>query len=70
MQQGIRCSRQSHTVGHSLCSIPLVQVSLACFAYDFVAGITLSQKQVERGTQLAAERGLKNVKFMVRDNPA
>jgi hypothetical protein len=29
------------------------------------AGITLSPKQVARGTQLAAERGLKNVKFMV-----
>lgn len=32
-----------------------------------VIGITLSPKQVERGTQLAAERGLKNVKFMVMD---
>lgn len=29
------------------------------------AGITLSAKQVERGTQLAKERGLNNVKFMV-----
>eukprot|EP00882_Tetradesmus_deserticola_P027944 GHRQ01031092.1.p1 GENE.GHRQ01031092.1~~GHRQ01031092.1.p1 ORF type:complete len:215 (+),score=24.69 GHRQ01031092.1:118-762(+) len=31
-----------------------------------LAGITLSQKQVQRGTQLAAERGLSNVKFRVR----
>jgi hypothetical protein len=30
-----------------------------------LAGITLSHKQVQRGTQLAAERGLSNVKFMV-----
>lgn len=29
------------------------------------AGITLSAKQVERGTQLAAEQGLTNVKFRV-----
>jgi cyclopropane fatty-acyl-phospholipid synthase-like methyltransferase len=30
-----------------------------------VAGITLSPKQVARGTQLAQERGLNNVTFMV-----
>jgi hypothetical protein len=30
-----------------------------------LAGITLSHKQVQRGMQLAAERGLNNVKFMV-----
>jgi hypothetical protein len=30
-----------------------------------LAGITISHKQVQRGTQLAAERGLTNVKFMV-----
>jgi hypothetical protein len=29
------------------------------------AGITLSLKQVERGTQLARERGLNNVNFKV-----
>jgi hypothetical protein len=34
------------------------------------AGITLSDKQVQRGTQLAAERGLGNVKFMVRARSA
>eukprot|EP00775_Hariotina_reticulata_P000164 gene164-349_t len=32
-----------------------------------VIGITLSPKQVQRGTQLAAERGLTNVKFKVMD---
>uniref|UniRef100_A0A383V9Y5 Methyltransferase domain-containing protein n=1 Tax=Tetradesmus obliquus TaxID=3088 RepID=A0A383V9Y5_TETOB len=32
-----------------------------------VIGITLSHKQVQRGTELAAERGLNNVKFMVMD---
>lgn len=30
-----------------------------------VTGITLSPNQVKRGTELAAERGLKNAKFMV-----
>ncbi len=30
-------------------------------------GITLSQKQVERGTQLAKDRGLTNVTFRVMD---
>ncbi|GBF99015.1 S-adenosyl-L-methionine-dependent methyltransferase [Raphidocelis subcapitata] len=32
-----------------------------------VVGITLSKKQVERGTQLAKERGLNNVTFRVMD---
>lgn len=31
------------------------------------AGITLSPKQVKRGTELAAERGLANVEFRVMD---
>lgn len=30
-----------------------------------VTGVTLSQKQVERGTQLAKERGINNVNFQV-----
>ena len=32
-----------------------------------VTGITLSPKQVERGTELAQEQGVPNVKFMVKD---
>jgi hypothetical protein len=42
------------------CALPLA----ACCWWP--AGITLSHKQVQRGMQLAAERGLTNVKFMVR----
>lgn len=47
--------REHTDTGSACCCIPL----------PLCAGITLSPKQVERGTQLAKERGLNNVNFQV-----